>query len=259
MTKYREPKDGLRRDRLGIGNVVAQVRRAIELNQARESATADALTELLPGDLPEDWPFSDLTSDLIRDPLRRAEALLHEQVAVIDDGDNTIRLEVPEEVAAGLNELDRAAVQNMMIERTLQRLNASWSYIDIVDWAPLVRVDETPVLYLLLRLPLGKPHKGHKLLGEEHNLSGIHFHYARLDGQRSDILFAFGQNPPEPNFPVKWERHGTNKAKFRPRPENWNFAKRENINTVCCAARANLAADTRFFTPSKESQFLLPM
>jgi hypothetical protein len=122
-----------------------------------------------------------------------------------------------------------------------------------------VRVDETPVLYLLLRLPLGKPHKGYKLLGEEHNLSGIHFHYARLDGQRSDILFAFGQDPPEPDYPVKWERHGTNKAKFWPKPENWNFAKRENINMVCCAARNGMATGTRFFTPSKGSQFLLPM
>lgn len=158
-------------------------------------------------------------------------------------------------------QLDCNAVRNMMIGETLFRLNASWSYIDIVQWEPLVKEDAFPLLFRMLRLPLGKPDRKHQLIGEEHNRSGIHFHYARLDGARSNILFAFGKNPPEPEHPVKWEGHGTSKAKIKPnpKPENWNYNKRKNINKICKKARAKLPQGTRFFTPSKKSQFLLPM
>lgn len=39
-------------------------------------------------------------------------------------------------------------------------------------------------------------------------------------GIRSDVLFAFGRNPPDPENPVTWERHGSGKARYFPDPES---------------------------------------
>jgi hypothetical protein len=247
-----------RRGQSGIGEFVTELQRALAMNAAREDAIAASLAELPAGAVPDGWQFADVTPELIRNHVGRAEAILREHVEIVHESDTSMELNVPGAVGAALDELGRDTLRGTMIEQMLHRLNASWSYVDIVAWKPLIVPDEAPLLYLLT-LPLGKAHKKHQLFGEAHNLSGVHFHYARLDGKRSDILFAFGQDPPDRLYPIKWERHGTNKAKFFPKPETWNVAKRENVNAVCCAARDRMADDTRFFTPSKQARFLLPI
>lgn len=261
MNDNRGRGDGRHHDGSVISDVVAKIRRAIEMNDARESAIEEALLELGLGSVPDGWPSFDMTPEQVRCPLYEAEALLEKQVISIPVEHDGNIICIPFNNIEELKQFDCNAVRNMMIGETLFRLNASWSYIDIVKWEPLVQADAFPLLFRILTLPLGKPDKKHQLIGEEHNRSGIHFHYARLDGARSNILFAFGKNPPEPKYPVKWERHGGSKAKIKPnpKPENWNYNKRKNINKICEKAREKLPPDTRFFTPSKESQFLLPM
>lgn len=162
------------------------------------------------------------------------------------------------EAQTALGVFDWSALGAAYIESLHDRLRAQWSFLDVVEWTPLVSQETTPVLRMMT-MPLGKPHKKHQIVGEEHNLSGIHFHYTQRDGRRSDILFAFGSDPQSPEHPVKWERHGTKKAKFHPRIEEWGVPKRENINEVCCAARDKMAEDSRFFHPSKEALYLLPI
>lgn len=253
----RDKVAGRWRGQLPSGDVVAEVRQALIMNEARKEAIASSLSELRTGVVPEGWPSAEFTPELIRHRLRRAEALLREQVGLIRENGAVIGFDLPDKVEITLGELEWDALRGAVIEQTLRRINASWCYIDVIAWSPLILPNETPVLYLIT-LPLGQPHKKRQLLGEEHNLSGVHFHYAKLDGKRSNILFAFGHTPPDHRYPVSWERHGTNKAKFFPKPEAWNFAKRENVNAVCCAARDEMHQDTRYFVPSKEAQFLLP-
>lgn len=242
--------------RASANEIVNLVQAAVRLNVERSDAIDVSVVELGAGAVPREWLGRDRSPELIRETIRRAEAMV-ERVVELDRGHEGVRVAVPNDLFESTAALRADEVWHAVIEHMHGRLNASWSYVDVVEWEPLITFEHAPVLYLLT-LPLGKPHKGHKLIGEEHNLSGIHFHYANLDGKRSDILFAFGDDPPWPNYPVKWERHGTGKAKFRPQPENWNFPKRENINLVCCSARDGLPADTRFFRPSKGSRYLLP-
>ncbi|WP_380879553.1 hypothetical protein ACFB49_22930 [Sphingomonas sp. DBB INV C78] len=205
------------------------------------------------------WQGSNYPIEAIREPLLEAERMLT-QIYGLDGADEEALAAISSSpFLTGLGERYGEALRLAAIERRCWRMNASWSYVDLVEYSPLIDRSDTPILFLVVRLPLGKPHKGHRVEAEEHNLSGYHLHYARLDGMRSDILFAFGSNPPEPEFPVKWERHGSGKARYFPQPETWNRKKRLNVNQVCLAARNKLPSDARFFIPGKESLFLLPM
>ncbi|WP_265528778.1 hypothetical protein [Sphingomicrobium marinum] len=244
------------------GDVLAQVagisqliQLALERNLARGEEIGQQVRELFPSKEPLFWNESNVPVDNIRAPLREAERLLRD--INITDGPNPGVSETPHlrELRQRYGEL----VQATFIELGSQRLNASWSYIDLVEVAPLIDPIETPVLYLVVTLPLGKSHKKHEVTAEEHNQSGYHLHYAKLNGIRSDVLFAFGRNPPDPENPVTWERHGSGKARYFPDPESWNFKKRENVNKVCLAAKAKLPSDARLFTPSRNSKFLLPI
>jgi hypothetical protein len=168
-----------------------------------------------------------------------------------------VRYDISERLRERLSAIGLDQLRAEAIERVEERLNASWSYVDVVAWTFAITPTETPVLFFL-SIDLDQSHKNHKLIGEEHNLSGLHFHYTNLEGRRSDILFAFGRDPVDPQYPIKWERHATGKAKFRPTVERWNDRKRININSVCCSARNKMAPKTRFYQPSKESQYLYP-
>lgn len=231
------------------------IQRALERNSARQEEIERNLRELFPSREPRAWRESNFLIDNIRAPLREAERLL-EQI-YIKDGQNPVIAETPHlrDVRQRLGEL----VQATFIELGSQRLNASWSYIDLVEVVPLINPVDTPLLYLVVTLPLGKAHKKHEVTAEEHNRSGYHLHYAKLNGIRSDVLFAFGRNPPDPENPVTWERHGSGKARYFPDPDSWNLKKRENVNKVCLAAKAKLPNDARLFTPSHGSKFLLPI
>ena len=242
-----------------MAEIVRLVQQAVQSNGARQNAIAEHSIELRPGVVPRGWITGDHGLEEIRRSLDRAEKLLRKLIEADLEDEGMIRVWIPGEFAEAILPLQANSLHDEVIERIHRRLNASWSYVDLVSWEPLIRPDETPILFLLIRLPLGKPQKGHMAIGEEHNLSGVHFHYTKLDGRRSDVIFAFGDNAPEPAYPLKWERHGKGKAKFHPSPEVWNWKKRANINEVCCAARLDLPSGTRFFTPSKEARFLLPM
>lgn len=193
---------------------------------------------------------------LIIGQIERAEALLSDIVGthILREGDGESW--VPDDLVEAMAPLRSAEVRAAVIEHPLLRLNASWSYLDLVAWEPLISRADTPILFQLCR-NLGKADKKHQVIAEEHNLSGVHFHYARLDGARSNILFAFGSTPNDPDNPVTWERHGA--GRFKPKPDEWNRKKRLNINLVCGKVRGDLAPGTRWFTPSKEALFLLPM
>lgn len=246
MSDDRQPGSG-GHDQVLATEIVSLVRRALANNDVRMDAIAEASKELKQG-LVSEGLLGDFSPYVIRRPLVRAEKLLADKM------DAQGRPEIlPGDTLAEVSE----ALRGSVIEHFYQRLNASWSYIDVVSWEGLLIPAEMPRLFMLTA-PLGKPHKGHIVIGEEHNQSGIHFHYAKLDGKRSDILFAFGAKPPIAGRPITWERHGKGKAKFFPRPDDWNDRKRENVNEVCVAARLDMSAGTRFYTPSNEARFLLP-
>ncbi len=228
---------------------------ALERNSARQEEIGHRVRELLPSSEPMAWRESNFPVDTIRAPLREADRLL-ENIYVMD-GQNPVVSQTPH--LGDLRQRHGELIQATFIELGSQRLNASWSYIDLVEVAPLIDPVDTPVLYLVMTLPLGKPHKKHEVIAEEHNQSGYHLHYAKLNGIRSDVLFAFGSNPPDPENPVTWERHGAGKARYFPDPDSWNFKKRENVNKVCLAAKAKLPSSSRLFTPSQGSKFLLPI
>lgn len=228
---------------------------ALERNWARQEEIEYRVRELFPSSEPKTWGESNFPVDTIRAPLREADRLL-ENIYVTEE-QNPVVSQTPH--LRDLRQRFGELIQATFIELGSQRLNASWSYIDLVEVAPLIDPVDTPVLYLVVTLPLGKPHKKHEVTAEEHNQSGYHLHYAKLNGIRSDVLFAFGSNPPDPKNPVTWERHGTGKARYFPDPDSWNFKKRENVNKVCLAAKAKLPSDARLFTPSQNSKFLLPI
>lgn len=231
---------------------------AVHLNEARQSAIFERLTHQRAGEMLQDWPEDYQKIEHIRRPLALAEARVRDLVGVRHPTGDTFVPNVASDIKIPFSPLLEEGVREMLIERTHRRLNASWSYVDVVSWERLIRPKDTPFLFQLC-LPLGKPHKRHMVIAEEHNKSGVHFHYSKLDGKRSDVLFSFGEDPPDPHHPIKWERHATGKAKFWPIPDEWNLKKRVNINQVCCAARNDLPSTMRFFKPSKEARFLLPM
>lgn len=228
---------------------------ALQRNLARQEEIGHQVRELFPSMGPRVWRESNFPVDTIRAPLRVADRLLGN--IYVTDGQNPVVSQTPH--LRDLRQRYGELVQSTFIELGSQRLNASWSYIDLVEVAPLIDPVDTPVLYLVVTLPLGKPHKNHEVITEEHNQSGYHLHYAKLNGIRSDVLFAFSSNPPDPENPVTWERHGSGKARYFPDPDSWNFRKRENVNKVCLAAKAKLPSDARLFTPSQGSKFLLPI
>ncbi|MEN3973503.1 hypothetical protein [Emcibacter sp. SYSU 3D8] len=271
-----------------IDEIILSLQNAIQSNNARDEALAENLLTLGAGDIPENLSTQEYGVEGIRRWLHRAEKLLNESVKVHQESSDaretlssqelsktiqqfqkrergsenrlvdSISIRGPVELVEAMRHFRAEELHNAVIEHLHQRLNASWSYVDVVSWERLILLEETPILFLIT-LPLGKPDKKHIVLGEEHNRSGIHFHYAKLDGARSDVIFAFGKNTDAPKYPVKWERHASGKAQFRPSPDKWNEKKRININEVCSAARQNLPVGTRLFTPSKQSQFLLPI
>ncbi|MCW1985376.1 UNVERIFIED_ORG: hypothetical protein M2348_001108 [Sphingomonas sp. R1F5B] len=236
----------------GVSN---RIQLALDRNWARQEEIAHRVRELCPSSGPKTWRESKFSVDTIRAPLREADRLLEN--IYVTDGKNPVAFETPH--LRDLRQRYGELIQATFIELGSQRLNASWSYIDLVEVAPLIDPVDTPVLYLIVTLPLGKPHKKHEVTAEEHNQSGYHLHYAKLNGIRSDVLFAFGSNPPDPENPVTWERHGTGKARYFPDPDSWNIKKRENVNKVCLAAKAKLPSGARMFTPSQDSKFLLPI
>lgn len=238
-----------------LSDVVENIQLALKRNATRQEEIGHRVRELVPSTELRAWRDSNFPVDIIRDPLRVAEQRLEN--IYVTDGQYPIFSQTP--YLRNLKRQYGELVQSTFIELGSQRLNASWSYIDLVEVTPLIDPIDTPMLYLVLTLPLGKPHKQHQVTAEEHNHSGYHLHYAKLNGIRSDVLFAFGSNPPDPENPVTWERHGTGKARYFPDPDSWSFKKRENVNKVCLGAKAKLPSDARMFKPSQGSKFLLPI
>jgi hypothetical protein len=238
-----------------VAGISQLIQLALERNSARQEEIEHQVRELFPSKEPRAWHESNFPVDIIRAPLREADRLLGNIYVTDELNPGVSQMPHLRELRQRYGEL----VQATFIELGSQRLNASWSYIDLVEVAPLIDPVDTPVLYLVVTLPLGKSHKKHEVTAEEHNQSGYHLHYAKLNGIRSDVLFAFGRNPPDPENPVTWERHGSGKARYFPDPDSWNFKKRENVNKVCLAAKAKLPSDARLFTPSQCSKFLLPI
>lgn len=238
-----------------MAGVSELIQLALERNMTRQEEIEHHLRELSPSPKPTAWRDRNLSVDLVRAPLREADRILED--IYINDEQKLGPPRTPH--LRDLRQRYGELVQASFIEIGSHRLNASWSYIDLVEVTPLIDPADTPMLYLVVTIPLGKPHKKHEVTAEEHNQSGYHLHYAKLNGIRSDVMFAFGINPPDPKNPVTWERHGSGKARYFPDPDSWNFKKRQNVNEVCLAAKAKLPSNARLLTPSKGSKFLLPI
>lgn len=238
-----------------VAGISEFIQLALERNSARQEEIGHRVRELFPSKEPRAWHESNFPIDIIRAPLQEADRLLKN--FYVTDGENPAGSQTP--YLWDLRKRYGELLQGNFIELGSQRMNASWSYIDLVEVAPLIDPVDTPVLYLIVALPLGKSHKKHEVIAEEHNQRGYHLHYAKLNGIRSDVMFAFGRNPPDLDNPVTWERHGSGKARYFPDPDTWNLKKRENVNKVCLDAKAKLPSDARLFTPSQGSKFLLPI
>lgn len=235
-------------------DILRLVRTALERNDTHRQ-TVDRLAERVRPRVPiEEWSDTYAAQQEIFTPLREAEERLRARIG--QDGPparDPMIVDLGEQIDRGERTV-RDRLRDGYFERFHRRFNASWSYLDLMSREPLITEAETPILYLLV-LPLGKPDKKHGIIKEEHNRSGYHFHYSKLNGLRSDILLSFSRVTPKPDYPVTWERHGD--GKFFPKPEHWGYKKCVNVNEVCVTIRSRMSASTTFYTPSKEAQLLL--
>lgn len=165
--------------------ILALVQQALVGNFLRNEAIAERLSETGAGEITMSGIDDGHHPQLIIRQIERAEALLSDIVRthLLKEGDGESRM--PDDLAEAMAPLRSAQLRDAVIERPLRRINASWSYVDLVAWEHLVSRADTPILFQLSR-DLGKPDRKHQVIAEEHNLSGVHFHYARLDGTRSD-------------------------------------------------------------------------
>lgn len=65
---------------------------------------------------------------------------------------------------------------------------------------------------------------------------GYHYHYCKLNGERSDLVLCFAENlANRPTRTLYWERHSEKNARFRAKPNMWQDRKRVSIYDACSA------------------------
>ena len=238
-------------------DTVALLRAAITVNKNRSRAFVEGSRHVGPGNNANIWPYRAIDDEASEEAIIRCvEQKLRSEQHVGEAHDRKLG-----EIAATtlLNELTENEVDRIAGARVLrfhERMSVSWGYIDRMSSTPLVREADAPVLYFAL-IALDKSHGGHGLIRENHH-RGYHYHYVDGAKRRSDVLLSFGLQPPDPENPVTWERHGEGHATFSPNVDRWGRQKRESINRVCCRNAKKLTRAV-FFTPSKNADFLLPM
>lgn len=100
------------------------------------------------------------------------------------------------------------------------------------------------------------------LVSENHDVFGWHYHYCDRDKRRSDTIMSFDRRRTSTSstaapFPLCWEPHAINKAKFKAKPWKWGDTKRSSIYAACAGDLA-IRPPLYFKPPSQEAQDVWP-
>jgi len=147
------------------------------------------------------------------------------------------------EAAEDLRELIGGSAE--YVEGTVEILRGSLDVVRLEPWLG----NDTPVLLHMLPL-MGDRFK----VVRDHHHVGWHYHYCKLNGERSDVVLTYQPRGPTPD-PLYWEKHAEGKAKFKARVDRWGFERRSSVYTSCADdARKRNLADYR--PPSSDAEIL---
>lgn len=144
----------------------------------------------------------------------------------------------------GLRKLARSRVSRMVERSRIVR-----GYIDVICTEPMVRPDNTPVLYYTI---LAVPGAG-ALMRENHG-KGYHFHYSDDGRRRADILLTFSRTLTDA---VTWEPHAVRNADFKARVPTWGSKKRSSVQAVCLKDKTKRSLQ-EYVHPGGDHQLLVP-
>ncbi len=147
------------------------------------------------------------------------------------------------EAAEGLRELVGGSEE--YVGDTLTILRGSLDVVRVEQWLG----NDAPVLLYMLPL-MGDRFK----VVRDHHQVGWHYHYCKLNGERSDVVLTYQPRGPTPD-PLYWEHHAEGKARFKARVDRWGFERRSSVYASCeNDARKRKLADYR--PPSSNAEIL---